>query len=138
MALTEIAQRVAELARQRRSYWDAELPRRHPDYPVVHPNDPVTPPPPQEHELHNVLQLLTEDAVRQLLLIMYLGRGDFAAGELAENYERVRAAFPQRDWAIRQMLDKAPLAEYLEQGLSRLGQEGIDPNSLESALQSVP
>ena len=37
MQLSKVAQEALRKAEAIRNYWDAELPRRHPDYPLVNP-----------------------------------------------------------------------------------------------------
>src|SRR5438105_13714841 len=91
--LSGIAQRVIDLARKVREYYDAELPKRHPDYPLIHDDDQSTPPPPEERELKGFLEALSDDMIYQLLLIMHLGRRDFGADDLAASYEALKETF---------------------------------------------
>ncbi len=51
MKLSETVSEVIALAEAIRNYWDAELPKRHPDYPFVHPGEDDGPPPPEEQKL---------------------------------------------------------------------------------------
>ena len=48
MKLSETVKEVIALAEVIRNYWDTELPKRHPDYPFVHPGEDSGPPPPEE------------------------------------------------------------------------------------------
>jgi hypothetical protein len=61
---------------------------------------------------------------------MYLGRGDFAADELAACYDDLKRTFVHPQQAASQMIDKAPLADYLGDGLEAIRQHGIDVDKL--------
>jgi len=55
MKLSETANEVIAFAEAVRNYWDTELPKRHPDYPFVHPGEDSGPPPPEEKKLQEAL-----------------------------------------------------------------------------------
>lgn len=124
MKLSEAIARVITLARAIRAYWEAELPKRHRDYPIVHLDEDSGPPPPEQDQLKRFLAELPPDMVYQLLLVMYLGRGDFDAIDLKRNLpkylEQVKMNFREHAWAISQMMEKAPLADYLADGVDKL------------------
>src|SRR5436190_986922 len=122
MKLSAAANKVIELSQKIREFYDAELPKRFPNYPLVDREAQSIPPPPEERELRKFLATLSEDTICQLMLIMYLGRGDFGADDLAENYEALNGAFGDSNLAVSQMMDKAPLADYLSDGLEALRQ----------------
>jgi hypothetical protein len=135
MKLSEAAAEVVKLANTVREYWERELPKRHPDYPVMKPGEKPLPPPPEEKRLADVLEKLPDDLVFQLGLITYLGRGDFDVSDLAANYESLKENFESPNALASQLTDKAPLGEYLENGLSELKRHGIDVDKL--PLQTV-
>jgi hypothetical protein len=126
MKLSEAAKRVIALAEAIRTYWDEELPKRHPHYPIVHLDEKSGPPPPEEKELQKFYATLPEDLIYKLVLIMYLGRGDFDTRDLAGHYEALKQTFGKPEWAANQMMDRAPLADYLSEGLAKLKESGID------------
>jgi hypothetical protein len=130
MKLSDVAQEVIRLAQARREYWDAELPKRHPDYPVIRRGEDSGPPPPQEAQLQKLLTGLPEDMIYKLILIMHLGRGDFGARDLAGGFEQMKATFPKPEWAVSQMMEKVLLADYLSEGLAKLGQAKVDVDHL--------
>ena len=76
------------------------------------------------------LEGLPEQMVYELLLLMYLGRGDFGVTSLAGNLAQLKRTFGSKEIAISQMRAKAPLADYLADGLERLRREGIDPDTV--------
>ena len=78
MNLSESANKVIRLASRVRDYYAAELPKRHPHYPLVGPDEESAPPPPEETELRDFLASLPDETIYQLTLLMYLGREDFA------------------------------------------------------------
>lgn len=130
MKLSEAANEVIALAEAIRNYWDAELPKRHPDYPFVHPGEDSGPPPPEEQKLKALLASLPEDLIYQLALLMYLGRGDFGTDDLTDRYQALKKTFGKPDRAVSQMIGKASLADYLADGLSELNKTGIDVDHL--------
>lgn len=130
MKLSETAEKVIALATAIRSYWDTELPKRHPNYPVVSPGEDSGPPPPEEKKLRDLLASLPEDVVYGLALLMYLGRGDFGTDDLAGHYETLKKRFARLDRAVSQMMGKAPLADYLADGMAELKKSGIDVDDL--------
>jgi hypothetical protein len=130
MTLSAAAQKVIDLAREVRDYYAAELPKRHPNYPLVDNDEDTVPPPLEEKELRAFLASLSTEMIYQLLLIMYLGRGDLDAGDLARFYDDLKGMFGNPGYAASQMLDKAPLADYLLDGLEELRKHQIDVNKL--------
>ena len=128
MKLSEAARRVIELAWKIRDYWDAELPKRHPDYPLVNPGEDDGPPPPEEAKLRGLLEGLPEDMLYKLFFLMRYGRGGAEPGDLAQAFRELKEEFPERDEVVEMMMFQAPLAAYLEDGLDRLRDLKIDPD----------
>lgn len=130
MKFSETAQEVIARAETIRNYWETELPKRHPDYPLVHPVEDSGPPPPEERDLKNFLASLSEDDIFKLALIMHLGRGDFGTDHLEEHYETLKETLENPDWAVAQIMEKASLADYLIDGLAELKRSNIDVDQL--------
>jgi hypothetical protein len=130
MTLLEAAHKVIALAREVRDYYAAELPKRHRHYPLVDLDEESPPAPSAERELRAFLSSLPEETVYQLILIMYLGRGDFGVDDLAGYYKALNGTFGDREHAVSQMTDKAPLADYLSDGLEELRKHRIDVNKM--------
>ena len=130
MNLSEAANRVIDLARKVREYYDTELPKRHPNYPLVGLDEEDPPPPAEEEELRAFLATLPEEMIYRLILLMYLGRGDFAPDELAEYYESMKPPFGGPEHAVSQMMDQAPLADYLLDGLEELRKQNINADRM--------
>jgi hypothetical protein len=130
MKLSETAANVIDLATVIRDYWNTELPKRHPNYPVVHPGEDSGPSPPEEANLRSFLEKLTDDEIYKLILLMYLGRGDFGTENLAMRYRTLKDRFRKRELAISQMEGKAPLADYLTDGMAELQKNNIDLDHL--------
>jgi hypothetical protein len=130
MKLSEAANRVIDLARKVRDYYAAELPKWHPNYPLVQPDEKEGPAPPEETDLRDFLNSLPHDQVYQLALIMYLGRGDFDTNDLPANYEALKTTFSDPKHAASQMMEKAPLADYLEDGIRELREHKIKVDKL--------
>lgn len=130
MSLSEAANRVIDLARKVREYYDAELPKRHPNYPLVDLDEEDPPPPSEEEELRAFLATLSDEMIYQLILIMHLGREDFGTDDLARSYEELKGMFGDRESAVSQMLDKSPLADYLLDGLEELRKHNINADRI--------
>lgn len=130
MNLSEATTKVIELAGKIRDYYTSELPKRHPNYPLIGPDEETTPPPPEEKELKDFLTSLSEDMISQLMVIMYIGRGDIGTDELAAYYHELKGAFGDREQAVDQFMGHAPLADYLSDALEELRKAGINVNKL--------
>lgn len=128
--LSEVLDRVIALATARSAYWDQELPKRCPDYPVVRLTEDFGPPPPEEEQLREFLRSLPAATVYMLTLIMYLGRRDFAAENLLATYEEVSNRFNKPEEAVSQMLNKAVLAQYLSEGRRLLTEANFEIDRL--------
>ncbi len=127
MKFTDTVRRVIELGAASREYWNRELRKRHPNYPILTPgtSEDDIPPPPEQTELWAFLRALPPEQVYRLIALMYLGREDFPAAEYEEQVRHMPDAFPVVDWAIGQMVEKAPLADYLADGLSFAEDTGV-------------
>jgi hypothetical protein len=89
--------------------------------------------PEEDYHLRTFLEGQPPPVVYMLTAIMYLGRGDFEARDLPDQYKDTSETFGDAKWAARQMLGKQPLPQYLENGLKKLAGAGIDPDSLLTA-----
>lgn len=130
MKLSEIANRVINLAGRIRDYYATELPKRHPNYPLIGLNEENTPPPPEEKELREFFATIPDEMLYQLILIMYLGRGDYGTDDLLGNYESFKNTFRDREHVVSQMLGKAPLADYLLDGLAELRNHNLNVDGI--------
>jgi hypothetical protein len=130
MKLTQVTENVIKLASAIRDYWNAELPKRHPAYPIIQLGEDSGPSPPEEQQLMDLLSNLSAEEIYDLLLVMYLGRGDFGTSDLAANYRLISERFPTRERAISQLRGKAPLADYLTDGMAELKRNQIDLDQL--------
>jgi hypothetical protein len=126
----EAAERVIALARKIRAYWEVELPKRHPDYPLIHIDDKPVPQPPEYAKLEEFLKRLPPEMIYQLLLVMHLGRGDFGTANLGERFDELKITFGTPERVISQLTQKAALGDYLAVGLDKLKNSKIDMNKL--------
>lgn len=138
MKLSEAARRAIDLAWVVRDYWDAELPRRHPDYPLVHPGEDDGPPPPEEAKLRALLKDLPEDVLYKLFFLMRHNRWGPEPEDLGRDFRDLKEDFPERDEVIEVMMGQAPLAAYLEDGLERLRDLEIDPDRFLASKPARP
>ena len=91
MKLSAAIDKVIELAKVIHAYWETELPKRHPDYPIANPGEEPVPPPPEEKKLAKLLASLPADMVYQIGLIAELGQRQFSVSDVSDscNLQRV-------------------------------------------------
>jgi hypothetical protein len=84
---------------------------------------------PTAHELATFIAALNDDEQASLVALTWIGRGTFEAEELAEAIETAHAE--RVNATARYLLGMPLLADYLEEGLAKLG---ISPTELEDEL----
>ncbi len=126
MSLAESAHKVIDLAREVRAYYDEEMPKWHPDYPIVYEHESEPSPPPAEVELRTYLTSLPEETVYALATLMEFERWFFRDGDLVASYETLRETFERPDQAAERMISYPPLGDSLEDALTELKARGID------------
>lgn len=124
MTLSQTINKVIELGRDVREYYETELPKYHREYPLILEGEDEPPSPPSEVELQAFFESLPEDMLYQVLLIMHLGREDFGVDDLAEQFQEWKSS-GTREYAMPQLMGYAPLADELEDGLGVLGKHNI-------------
>ena len=133
MRLSEVVRQVIHLGDASRVYWDRELPKHHPHYPVIRAGEDSAPPPPEDAQIQALLKSLPEDQLYALMLLTYVGRGDFSADHLLPAYQTMKEVFPTRDLAVAQMTGNKTLAEYLTDAMEEIQKHHIDLDSLKFA-----
>ncbi len=130
MKLATLASKASSLSEAIFDYWSTELPKRHPEYPVVNPGEDSGPPPPQEKKLRELLKSLPEDMLWKLALVMDLGIGRFDTRDLPGGYQALRDNFDRPSELIALMID-TPLESYLTRGMAKLKNQGIDLDKMD-------
>ena len=133
MKLSEAVREIICLGDASRAYWDRELPEHHPHYPLIRAGEEPVPPPPQDSQIQSLLKSLPEDQLYALILLSYVGRGDFRADDLLPAYQAMKEAFPSKDLAIAQMMGEKTLAEYLTDAMEEIQKRHIDLDRLQLA-----
>lgn len=131
MKLSEVTRQVIRLGDASRAYWDRELPKHHPHYPVIRAGEHSAPPPPEDAQIEALLKSLPEDQLYALMLLTFLGRGDFSADHLAPAYQAMKEALPTRELAIAQLTGQNTLAEYLTDAMEEIQKRHIDLDTLQ-------
>src|SRR5262249_37871037 len=106
MKLSDIVAKVSSLNEAISDYWEAELPKRHPNYPLDNPGEEDGPPPPEEEELEEFLRSLPEDKIYQLLLVLYIGRRAFDTSDLPGKYQALKERYDDPKWEASVWLGK--------------------------------
>ena len=84
----------------------------------------------EERRLREFLEKQSPSTIYLLMAITYLGRGDFEAKELPDQYRDMGDAFVNAQLAARQMFEMWPLPEFLENGMTTLTRAGVDVDKL--------
>lgn len=134
MKVSEAAKRVIDLSRKIHEYNEVEYPKHYPNYPLVEPEEvegDKVPPPPEEKELSDFLSSLSEEMLRQLLLIKHFGWGGFGPEDLAVNYEKLKETVGGAEEIVFELMTfKETLAADLLDGLEELHKHNIDVDKL--------
>jgi len=128
--LSSILPKVIELSAAIREYWDRELPKRHPNYPLIDPDADDGPPPPEEKKLRRLLKGLPEDTLFQIGYIAQLGRGDSQRGDLEQMFEYTKQWLDDSDLATEIFVGTPGLSDHLQRGMSQLAERRIDVDHL--------
>ena len=80
-----------------------------------------------------MLESLPVDQVYALILLTYVGCGDFSADHLMCAYRTMKEILPSKDVAIAQITGQKTLAEYLTDAMEEIQKRHIDLDSLEFA-----
>jgi hypothetical protein len=137
MTRSEALKELIRLAERSRAYWDKELPKHHPKWPIIQTGEDSGPPPQEDAEILKILESLSDDDLYLLCLLMYVGRGDFDIDHLRPAYLRIRDTFPSRDLAIDQILGKRALSEYLTDAWDAVQKRHINLDSPSFASSTV-
>ena len=103
MKLSEVVREIICLGDASRAYWDRELPKHHPHYPVILAEERSAPPPPEDAQIQALLKSLPEDQLYAVALLTYVGRGDFRADRLIPAYRTIKETLPSKELAIAQI-----------------------------------
>ena len=133
MKLSELVREVIRLGDASRAYWDRELPKHHPRYPLIRAGEDSAPPSPEDAQIQALLTSLPENQLYALLLLTYVGRGDFSADNLPAAFQNMKETFPSRDLAVAQLTGSKTLAEYLTDAVDEIRKRRIDLDGLQFA-----
>lgn len=87
-------------------------------------------------QLRKFLERQPDPVIYLLADLMYLGRGDFSPARLLNSLAYLRSGFPKSHWAVSQMTGKTQLPEYLEKGVMKLRQAGVDVGECGKAVMA--
>ena len=131
MTAMEAVEKALPLARAIQTYWDVELPKRHPRYPYMEsPDADDGPPPPETQELRELLESLSDETLYKVGLVMFLGRRSIRPENLAAGHQELVEEY-ERDFLSEWILSDYHLAEYLEDALEMLTARGVDLDRLD-------
>lgn len=126
MTLVKTAERVIDLANRVQKYWEDELPKKHPSYPLIKPGEASVKPPPQEKELQTLLTKLPANTIYELGLLMSLGKGEIETTELGDYLQTIKRHFEKPRLLAMYLAENVSLGTYLSDGLTALKRNRID------------
>ena len=100
---------------------------------MIRAEEDSAPPPPEDAQIQSLLRSLPEDQLYAIILLTYVGRGDFSADDIMHAYQAMKETFPSKDLAIAQMSGETTLAEYLTDAMEEIRRRHIDLDSLKFA-----
>jgi hypothetical protein len=130
MKLSEVVREAIRLGDASRAYWDIELPKHHPHYPVILAEERSAPPPPEDARIQALLNSLPEEQVYAVALLTYVGRGDFSVDRLVPAYRTIKEILPNKELAIDQITGQKALGEYLADAMAEVQKRHINLDSL--------
>jgi hypothetical protein len=131
MKLSETIKKVIPLAQAISDYWETELPKRYPNYPLVNPGEEDPPPPPEEKKLKQLLARLPENDICKIALVAHIGQRGYGTDDLPARFQRLKEwEFEDREWAATRMSTDTSLALDLLEGLDLLKKKGLDVDHL--------
>ena len=136
MTFSEVVARVTELSAAINAYWDAELRKLHPRYPIVNPDIPDPPPPPQAEELRRFLRARPAGEVHKLLALSAAGEY-LSAPEFIRRLGDYNTNPPDVNDGIEELVGMPALEEYLPEGVRRLTVAGIKLDAAEMSAVSA-
>lgn len=130
MTMTELIERVKELAVEADEYWHEGVLRTHPNFPFKRKGEDDPPPPPAEVELERLLRSLPEADLYTLFALMRLGQARFPAGEFDRRRAELRERHTVED-VLREMVQGAYLSANLTDAAVRLRKVGVNVEDLQ-------
>jgi hypothetical protein len=139
MKLSTVVNKIIPLGQAISDYWERELPRWAPNYPLVNDADEDSrpPPPPEQKKLRELLESLPKDTIDKLLLVRSIGRRDYNPSKLEEECERLRDWYDNASEAIPDLAEDNTLGDDLADALVKLKKHKIDLDKLSSQLPRV-
>jgi hypothetical protein len=126
MKLSTVVHKVIDLGHAIADWCEEELPKRHPNYPIINEGEEPSPPPPQQKTLRELLESLPEDMVWKIALIRNIGQRGIDPRGLQRQYEEVRERYDDAAEAIALMSGHPALGDDVEDGLAELKKHKID------------
>jgi len=130
MKLSEAATKSIELSAKVLEYYERELPKFHPNYPLINPDDSEPAPPPEEAELREFLEVLSPETIYQLYLIKNIGCYVYKVNEMNEHYQELLSMYPKKEWTLTILARNVTLADDLRDGIEILREAGFDVDTL--------
>ena len=99
MKLFEVIQEVIRLGDASQAYWERELPRHHPRYPVILYGEQPAPPPPEDAQIAKLLENLPDNQIlRRRSLDLRGARGLHRGSLLVLSTKPFERCYPRENW----------------------------------------
>ena len=126
MKLSEVVREYIPLGEASRIYWERELPKYHPRYPIIRDGEESPPAPPEDAQIEALLRRLSEEQLYTLLVLADVGVSNYHANDLQSVYRRMKEFYPSSDEAIAHMVESFWLADDLAEGIEEFQKRNID------------
>lgn len=133
MKLSEIVNELIRLGDASQAYWERELPKYHPRYPLVYEGEQEVPPSPEDDQILALLTSLPDDQLYAVALLTYVGRGDFTADNLPRANRSVKERLPDKDVVLVHLTASKTLGEYLTDAMEECEKRHIDVDAIDLA-----
>ncbi len=126
MKLSEDLPQIIRLAEAIQDYWEAELPKRHPNYPFIQEGADDGPPPPELAELGILLETLSEEQLYSLLTLQSIGQSPTRINKVEATFQKMHTYFPTSEQAIKALLLMPMVGQFLRKGQALIEKIGLD------------
>ena len=133
MKLSRVVGELIRLGDASHAYWDHELPKHHPHYPVVRAGEASVPPPPEDARFKRCSAALRTISSTPSHSLRTWARATFSADHLQTAFQTMKETLPNKELAIAQIMAEKSLAEYLTDAMEEIRNREIDLDHLEFA-----
>jgi hypothetical protein len=130
MKLSEVIHELRQLGQARTHYWETELPKIYPRYPLIYPGEPEEVPGPDEIRMRQFAQSLPIDVLNMLEVLVDLMWRKIEPADIGSRFREYQQRYTDHSYAVNRLMRHGMLELDLEDSLEILADHGIDVDSL--------